>query len=226
MELRTYGRILRRRWLIAFIPAAFVLVLGLLTYRPAPDAYNVGVRFEVSQTPAERAQALSDEERYYNWLTSEYIVNGLADWINGNRFGELVSAELARQGVNVSAGTIQGGLAVDNARSMLLVSLSGNNTQQLAQTIDAVIVVLTEQNAEALPQLGGEPAVIVQLDQPVVNQVPAGLRNRLDLPLRIGLALAAGLGLAFLAEYLDPTVREEKELERMELLILGVIPKK
>jgi capsular polysaccharide biosynthesis protein len=226
MELRAYGRILRRRWLIALVPALIVLVVGLVTYRPAPDIYNVGVRFEVGQFPAEQALTLSDEQRYYNWLTSEYIVNGLADWINGNRFGVLVSSELARQGVNIPAGTIQSGLAVDNARSMLLVSLTGNNTREVAQMMNAVIVVLTEQNAQALPQLGGEPAILVQLDQPVVNQVPAGLRNTLELPLRLALALAAGLGLAFLAEYLDPTVRERSELKKMDLPVLGVIPKK
>ena len=36
----------------------------------------------------------------------------------------------------------------------------------------------------------------------------------------------AGLILAFLVDYLDPTVRERKELEAMGLPIMGEIPKK
>ena len=72
--------------------------------------------------------------------------------------------------------------------------------------MDGVIAVLTTQNAAALPQLGGENAQLTQLDQPVVSQAPPGLRSRLELPLRLLLALAAGAGLALLVEYLDPNV--------------------
>src|SRR5690606_21468937 len=155
MELRMYWRVLRRRWLLALVPAVIVLLVGLATYQAPPPAYNVGVRFEVGQVPAANAQTASDEERYYNWLASEYIVNGLTDWVNGNRFGQAVSAELAGRGIDIPAGAIQGGLVADNARSMLLLSLTAGDPDLLAQMMDAAIIVLQEQNAQALPQLGG-----------------------------------------------------------------------
>jgi capsular polysaccharide biosynthesis protein len=85
--------------------------------------------------------------------------------------------------------------------------------------------VLTTQNAQALPQLGGENAILTQLDQPVVSQAPAGIRSRLELPLRVALALAAGVALALLVEYLDPTIRTREELQELGLAILGEIPK-
>ena len=83
-----------------------------------------------------------------------------------------------------------------------------------------------EQNATGLPQLDGETAVLVQLDQPVVNQIPVGIRSQLDLPLRVALALGAGIGLALLVEYLDPTIRERDEVEKLGLPVVGEIPKK
>ena len=86
-------------------------------------------------------------------------------------------------------------------------------------------MALTEENADALPQLGGETAVLTQLDTPVVNAIGGGVRNQLDLPLRVALALFAGLGLALLAHYLDPTVRERAEVERAGLSIIGEIPR-
>lgn len=92
--------------------------------------------------------------------------------------------------------------------------------------IEAVIKVLTEQNGEALPQLGGETAVLTQLDQPMIGQIPVGITSQLDLPLRLALALAAGIGLALLVEYLDPTIRERDELLEIGLPIMGEIPKK
>ncbi len=62
--------------------------------------------------------------RYYNWLTSEYIVNGLTDWVKGGEFALAVSEQLAEQGYEIPAHEIQGGLAADNARSMLTLSLT------------------------------------------------------------------------------------------------------
>lgn len=224
MELRQLWKIIRRRWVLALIPAVVVLALGVATWRPAPPAYNAGVRFVVGQPPG-AAAAEFDEQRYYNWLTSEYIVNGLTDWVRGGKFAEMVSKRLATQGIDVPAGAIQGGLAVDNARSMLTISLTAGDATQLEQMLGGVIAVLTEDNAGALPQLGGENALLTQLDEPVVNPISAGIRSQLDLPLRVALALAAGLGLALLAHYLDPTVRDREEVARAGLSILAEIPK-
>ena len=224
MELRQLWNVIRRRWALALIPAVIVLAVGVAMWRPAPPAYNAGVRFIVGQPPG-AAAAEFDEQRYFNWTTSEYIVNGLADWVRGGKFAEAVSNRLAAQGIDVSAGAIQGGLAVDNARSMLTVSLTAGDATQLEQMLGGVIAVLTEDNAGALPQLGGENALLTQLDEPVVNPIGAGIRGQLDLPLRVALALAAGLGLALLAHYLDPTVRDREEVARAGLAVLVEIPK-
>ena len=224
MELRQYWKLFKRRWLLVFLPAVVVLAIGLATFQSPPPVYNVGVRFLVSQPPSEGAD-MADEQRYYNWLASEYIVNGLTDWVKGGTFATAVSQELAAQGLDVPAGAIQGGLAADNARSMLIVSLTYGDGEVLAAMMAAVAKVLQEQNS-VLPQLDGETAVLVQLDQPIVNQIPAGIRSQLDLPLRIFLALGAGVGLALLVEYLDPTIRERDEIAKLGLPIVGEIPKK
>lgn len=225
MELRHYWKLFKRRWLLVFLPIAVVLAVGLATYKVPPPVYNVGVRFIVGQAPAADT-ATSDQERYYNWTASEYVVNGLTDWVTGSRFAAAVSQELAAQGLDVPSEAIQGSLAADNSRSMLTISLTYSDAQLLARMIDAVAKVLIEQNADALPQLGGETAVLVQIDQPIVNQIPAGIRSQLDLPFRLLLAIVAGIGLALLVEYLDPTIRERDELARLGLPVMGEIPKK
>lgn len=225
MELRQYWNLLRRRWLLVLIPAAVVLILGVATYRAPAPAYNAGVQFIVGQPPSPGAAA-ADEQRYYTWLTSEYIVNGLADWARGGAFAEAVSQRLAQQGLQVPAGAIQGSLAADNARSMLTISMTYGSSRELAAMIDAAIWVLNTQNSAALPQLGGETAALVQLGTPVVNQIAAGIRGQLDLPIRLAIALFAGVGLAFLVDYLDPTVRGREELAQMGLHVLGEIPRK
>lgn len=225
MELRHYWKLLKRRWLLIALPMVVVAVLTVATYQAPSTYYNVGMHYLVSQEPSSAADT-ADEQRYYNWLTSEYIVNGLTDWVKGSEFATAVSAELAENGWEIPAGAIQGSLAADNVRSKLEISLNNPDPNALEAMMAAVTVVVQEQNATALPQLGGETAVVVPLSEPVINPISSGIRSQLDLPIRILVALIAGAGLAILVEYLDPTVRESRELEIMGLTILGEIPKK
>lgn len=225
MELKAYWQVLKRRWWLVLIPTAVVLVVGLLTYSPPGTAYNAGIRFIVGQEPSEQA-ATSDEERLANWQTSEYIVNGLTDWVRGGQFAQLVSDRLAESGRIIDAGAIRGSIAADNTRSMMTLSMTFGDAAALEAMMNAAAEVLVEQNEVGLPQLGGETAALVQLDQPIINPISAGLFDQLQLPLRVVLAVAAGLGLAFLVDYLDPSVRNREELEKMGLPVMGEIPRK
>ncbi len=223
MELRHIWKILKRRWWLIIIPPIIVAIVSIATYRPPPPAgFNVGVNFIVSQVPAESAANL-DENQYYNWLDSEYIAGGLKDWANGSKFKTAVSAQLSAQGLEVAPATFN--VVADNVRSKVQLSIQHGNAETLARVMDAAMAVLAEQNADVLPQLGGDTAVIVLVDQPVVTPIPQSIRNQLDIPLRIALALIAGLGLALLAEYLDTTIRNREEVENLGVSLLGEIPK-
>jgi capsular polysaccharide biosynthesis protein len=59
----------------------------------------------------------------------------------------------------------------------------------------------------------------------VIAQVGRSAREQLDLPLRIALALAAGVALAFLMHYLDDYVRERSDLEKLDVVVLGEVPR-
>jgi capsular polysaccharide biosynthesis protein len=225
MELLQYWQVIKRRWLWVVIPAVIALAAALATYdRPGP-IYNAGVRFIVGQEPTEAAM-LSDEERLANWKASEYVVNTLADWVRGGQFAALVSDALEEEGIQVAPDSIVGGTISDSTRSMMVLSMTYDDPAVLEQMLNAAGRVLQEQNDQGLPQLGGRPAELVQLDRPIVNQVPPGIVSQLELPLRVVIALAAGLFLAFLLEYLDPTVREREELEAMGIPVIVEIPRK
>jgi len=224
MELRQYWKIaLRWWWLILLLPLV-AATYGLATYQPPPISYAASLRFTAGQ-PETLAASPNYDPNYYRWLTSEYIVSGLKDWARTGAFAEAVRAELAQQGLAIPAGAINGAIATDNARSLLIVYLSWGDAEQLPRLAEAVSKVLQEQNAAAFPQLGGQAAVVVPLDKPRIAPVPPSLRARFDLPLKVGLGLAVGIALALAAHYLDPFVREKDELERIGLKVIAEIPR-
>ncbi len=225
MNLSQIFRIFRRRWPFMVIPAAIVLGVTILTAEEAvipPSNYNVGVRFLISPPlPTDNATA-EEEERYYQWLTSEYLTNGMADWANGIGFAEKVSAKTAERGFEVDPLAIFNGTSADAIRSRLTIIMNYGDRDALQAMIEAAIEVLEEENGAGIPHLGLEsPAEIVLLDRPVVNEVPASIGNQLDLPVRIVLAVITGLLIGFLVEYFDPYVRDAEDVRHKGLQVLA-----
>ncbi len=226
MEFRAFLKVLWRRWWLVAAPVLVVLAHLAVTYRPPPTSYQVVMRFAAGTVPA----GLSvDYDRYYSWLTSEYVANGLADIARTRAFAEAVAARLAKDGLSTDPAAIQGAIVTDNAQSIAVVYLTWPDPAQAAAVARAVAAELTENGAAYFPQIPwpdeAGPAARL-LDEPVPVPLPPSLRAQLLGPaVRLALALGAGIGLALLWHYLDPTVREEAELETLGLRVLACIPR-
>lgn len=224
MELKEYWSILRRRWWLALVPAVLISGIGLATFSPPPTIYSTSVRLTASLPPATSESGF--DPAYYSWLSSEYIVTALAGWMKTSSFAEAVSAELAGQDIAVPPGAVQSGLVSDFRRSELVLYLNTPDPEHLTAIADAAVRVLQEQNGDVFPQLGGQNAVVVALDEPQVAVSPPSIRSRLELVVRVGLGIAFGVALAFAAHYLDPTVRTREEVEQLGLVCVGEIPRR
>ena len=224
MELRTYWKILLRRWWLVAAPAFVVLLYVILTYTPPGPVYQVVMRFAAGTVPTGLSE---DYDRDYPWLTSEYIANGLADVAETGVFAQAIAARLAEQGLRIPAGGIQPAIVTDNAQSILVVYLTWPNAEQIVAVAEAITAELTGNGAAYFPQLEGVEPSVRLLDTPAPIPLPPGLRAQLMGPaIKIGLALVVGVALALLWHYLDPTVRETVELEELGLGVLAEIPRK
>jgi capsular polysaccharide biosynthesis protein len=159
---------------------------------------------------------------YYPWLTSEYVVNGLADWVQSGSFALAVSERLED---GPSAAELAGRFAAQNARSVLVLHISWGDSEALAEIAGAAIETLRDDNAHAFPQFDAAPAEIVAWDGVRIAPVPTPLSSRIQPFFRAALGLAAGLGLAFLFEYLDPALHTREDLEALGCDVVGEIPR-
>lgn len=225
MELRLYLKILRRWWWLAAIPAAIIAAVGLATYRRPPTTYGATVRFTASLPPA-GASATGFDPNYYSWLTSEYIVGGLSDWMRTGAFAQAVSDELAARGKTIPPSAVQAALASDYVRSQLVLYVNGSNADEVRAIAEAAVVVLQDHNADAFPQLGGVNAVVTALDAPSAGLSAPGLRATLDLPVRLLLGIAVGAALAFAAHYFDPFLRDAQDVRALGVTVIGEIPRR
>ena len=107
----------------------------------------------------------------------------------------------------------------------MTVSITWRNPDQLQSIAEAVGAAVEDGGADYFPQLVGVEAQAVLIDGPGIGQVGRSLKDQLDLPIRLFVALVAGVALAFLWDYLDDTVRDRTDAEALGVQLLGEIPR-
>ena len=224
MELLQILRILVRRWWIAILPlavAALIVVPDFLRDTPTAGGFNTTIRY----TAAQILEAIPDRDGDFQdvWLASELTVNAFTDWVRAGSFKADVAEVAVQNGVEVNSAAL--GVAADNARSIGQVFLSYPVESDLAVIVSAAIDVLRTRNQDYFPQLGGVSATVAILDAPVITASPPPLTDRFGAIIRLGMALFAGVGLAFLVEYLDPTLRTKDDLEALGIPVITSIPR-
>lgn len=230
IELRGYLSIIKRRRLFVVIPAVMALALGVLQFRLPKATYRAGVQFIIGQ-PASVESATDSEQRFYDWLTSEYVVNSVTDWVNGSEFSELVRLTLIEQGAvdedEYEVEDMANAILASTIRSRLTVLVDADTEEEVEIIMSTVLSVLEQfENGTItpLPQLD-IPSGIEQLDVVSIEPIPPNVTAFIYWPLRMVVAAIAGLLFALMIEYLDPRVYEKRQLEAIYIPVLGLIPR-
>ncbi|MDW8298417.1 MAG: hypothetical protein RML95_03680 [Anaerolineae bacterium] len=228
MELKNLLAVLLRRWWLVAVPSLIALALSLPSFgqliRPQP-LYRVTVRFTAAQPPQPNSGESFEERSYIAWLGSEYAVINLAAWLRTESFAREVSAALKADGQVINVETVRAMIASDSVRSILTLYLTDSDAERLRTVAQAAVRTLVERSNAYFPQLSGQPAQVVPLDAVEVTLLPLPFTERLAPLLRTLIGVLGGVGLAFLADYLDPTLRTRRELEALGLPILAEIPR-
>jgi hypothetical protein len=221
MELRQIARVLLRWWWLVLIPtlvAAALTLPGLLSAQADSGGFGAVIHYSAAQVP----DALPPRDGDFQdiWLASEYTVNALAAWTLTDGFRQEV-ARLA--GDSVDTGRL--GVAADNERSVGQLFLSYPDAAGLQAAIDAAVAVLQTRTADYFPQVGSAPAAVTLLGQPTIAPAPPPLADRFGPLIRVLLGLLGGVALAFLAHYLDPTLRRREDVEALGLPVIAALPR-
>jgi len=219
MELEHYWHIIRRRWWLIVSLVSLVLIVSLLTARTPAPVYQAHLRFAIGIEGVEPVNAPSGEGRSDAWLASEYLADDLSEVLKGGDFATRIAA---RTGLPVGAGTI----FATREHRIMTVTITWPDRDQAQAIAEAVAAELAQAPYDYFPQLQGITAQAVLIDGPAIGTVGPSLTDRLDLPIRLLVALAAGIALAFLWDYLDDTVRGRAEAEGLGPRVLGEIPRR
>jgi capsular polysaccharide biosynthesis protein len=226
MELRSYWNIIWRRIWVVVALVLVVLFVSVILRESSPPSYQARLRFIVGVPPEPVRGDYYTYDKYYTWLASEYLADDFSEVVKSSAFAANVTARLNQEGqaIQVPGGAIQGATVSEKQHRILSMTITWGSSSELETIAQAAAQALQEDGSTYFSQLGEENAQIYLIDPPVVTQIPVSLRQRLDFPIRLLLALIAGVILAFLIDYLDNTVRTPQEVEEMGFEVLGTIP--
>jgi capsular polysaccharide biosynthesis protein len=218
MELREYGKILWRRWWLLVALPLVVLLISLVTYHAPPTNYQASMRFAIGIEGAEPVLAPSGEGRSDAWLASEYLADDLSEVLKGGDFAADITDLV---GFTVPAGTI----FASREHRIMTVTITWPDRDQVQAIAEAVAAHIEDGGARYFPQLEGVQASAVLIDGPGIGPLGRSLQDKLDLPLRLLVALFAAGCLSFFWDYLDDTLRDRADAEALNIPILGEIPR-
>lgn len=226
MELKEYFRVVWRYW---WLIAALVVIVGVGSWifraQPAPQ-YQASVRFTIGVNAPPATEVIGYDPILTSYQASEYIRDDFVEIIKSDSFADDVNATLVKMGageIKVNKGNISA--AIEKQRRLMSMTITWSNAPQAQKIADAAVTNLKENNAKYFGQLGAAGASVAVIDKPVAYLVATPLREQLDIPIRVLLALLAGIALALVLDYLDASVRDTRDAETLGLRVMGEIPK-
>lgn len=213
ISLRELFQTLRKRfWLITLIALVSVVTSGVVSYFFLTPVYQSSTQILVNQKTSDQPYLNQNDIR-----TNLELINTYNVIIKTPAILDLVKEELD----------------IEESLSDLITVGSENNSQVVKLTVEHTDPEMAANIANTTANVFKEQIVtIMNVDNVSIlspaelsdNPSPVKPNKMLNMAIALVVGLMAGVGLAFLLEYLDNTVKTEQDIERLlELPVLGSI---
>jgi len=225
VELSRYFRVLRQRlWMIAVCPIVAAIAAGAVSFM-LPPVYEAHVSLYVRP-----AQPIASTDPTVAALTSDQVLRTYADWMTQRPIVDRVDSQL---GLGLRYEDFVKKITVTPQTNTLLLDVAVRDTnpgvardianQLVADFIDTVRQTQTQAQAN---QTSNAQLVdnLVVTSPAVAPDKPVSPNKTLNVAIAFAAGLLLALGLAFLLDYLDQSIKSDEELiERLGLIPIGHI---
>ncbi|WP_462410334.1 YveK family protein [Neobacillus sp. Marseille-QA0830] len=205
----------KRLSLIVSITLIAAIVSGVVSYFFLTPIYQASTQILVNQTKNDQSLYSTNEVQ-----TNLQLINTYNVIIKSPAILDKVAEELD---LNMTTSELNGKITVGSEKDSQVVNVSVQDPDpKTAATIANKTAEVFKQQIVQIMNVNNV-SVLAWADVPA-NSSPIKPRPLLNVAIAIVVGLMAGVGLAFLLEYLDNTIKNEQDIEKqLELPILGVI---
>lgn len=210
-----FGTLRKRLSLIVIITLLAVLVSGIISYFFLTPVYQSSTQILVNQSKNEQALYNNNEIQ-----TNLQLINTYNVIIKSPAILDLVNEEL---NLDMTADQLNGKITVQSEQDSQVVNVTvqDTNPQKAADIANKTAEVFQE---EIVKIMNVDNVKVLAKATVGEQQAPIKPQPLLNIAIALVVGLMAGVGLAFLLEYLDNTIKSEQDIEKLlELPVLGVI---
>ncbi|WJD82000.1 YveK family protein [Priestia megaterium] len=216
ISLRELFAVLRKRlWLIVLITIIAAIVSAVISFFVLTPVYESKTQILVNQA--------KNDQQLYNTQTIQtnvQLINTYNDIITSPAILDKVIKELK---LDASAASLSGQIQVTSAQDSQVAQIVVQDTsaKRAADIANTTASVFQKQ----VPKLMNVDNVKV-LSKAALGENPSPVKPQplINVAIAIVVGLMVGVGLSFLLEYLDNTLKTEQDIENiLELPVMGVI---
>lgn len=231
MELREYWGIIRRRWWLPAAIAVVALLASTVVGLRGATAFKTDMRLAVSTLPVQDPNAERYfDPTYYSNLDSEYLADDMSEFMTSRAFADEVHRELASSStpLDVDIDSIMTATRTKKTHRFIDITITTPTFDEGAAIAGSIGRILSDPNhvAQYLTALTAYHTQMEIVTPPVTHRANTVVGLISEIGLRTVIGLIVGLGLAFLVDYLDQSVRTREEAERLlQMPVLAEIPR-
>ncbi|MBO1755776.1 polysaccharide biosynthesis tyrosine autokinase [Allobranchiibius sp. CTAmp26] len=222
MDLRTYLRVLRKRWRIVVATVVVMVALASAYTLASTKTYQSTAQFFVSTSDSSDSAQLAQGSTFSQARVTSYTQLVTAPVVLQPVIDELklpmTAAELGTQvSATVPPNTVLINVAVTDKSAYQAQRIAAALAQQFPKTVEGI---------ERVSVTSQSPVKVTTTKTPIVNSGPVSPRPVRNVLLGLVLGLLLGIGLAVLRSLLDNRVRTKEDVEELSdnLTVIGTIP--
>ncbi|MED1204705.1 YveK family protein [Heyndrickxia acidicola] len=217
ISLKELMQTLRKRMgMIIFITLLAVIASGVVSYFVITPVYQASTQILINQSSKTDQSVYNPNEVQ----TNLQLINTYNVIIKSPAILDKVSQQLNS---GLTADQINKKITVSNETNSQVVTLAVEDPNPYtAAKIANTVATVFQENIKTIMNV--DNVSILSKASVATNQAPVKPRPLMNIAIALVVGLMAGIGLAFLLEYLDNTVKNEQDIEKLlELPVLGVI---
>lgn len=220
IDLREYWEVLRKRWLVVVsIPIIAALVSGVISYfmlKPVYQASTTLIVGKKAEAPGQAAAQMLDNNVL---LANQQLAKTYAAIAQSRTIEENVIKDL---NLPLAVEDLDKLITIDQVKTTEILEIQVDNTNpELAASIANT---MAKEFSKAVIEIKKVDSVSI-VDTAVPPDKPVKPNKRLNVLIAFVVGLMASVGLVFLLEYLDNTIKTTSDVEKLlGIPVLGVIP--
>ncbi|MDN3451561.1 Wzz/FepE/Etk N-terminal domain-containing protein [Planococcus sp. APC 3906] len=205
----------KRLGLIIILTALAIIIAGVVSYNFLTPIYQTNTQILVNQEKSEAAALLNQ-----NIQTDLQLINTYSVIIKSPAILDQVSDQLA---LDLSADQLTNKITVSNAENSQVVNISVQDPDPaIAVDIANTTAAVFQEEIQELMKV--DNVSILSFAVVKENQAAVSPNPMLNMAVAAVVGLMLGVGIAFLLEYLDTSMKNEQDIEDvLDMPLLGVI---